>query len=197
MTYFALSQALLANRNIKTQMPISGSPEGRVTEMLKYIFFNGDEGQVLWAKDSYFSRTQVPTLPFLLHALKTKNLHSPAVPPGFLSGPISGALTMIRAKQDTRGSRICPSTSHLQGTEILGVTETRLGANLDPLSPACFEKPSVIVQLFLLQATVFACLWRFAPQGASQNSHLAKVGDLGMLKGGETNEYEVCHSDFQ
>lgn len=56
--------------------------------MLIYIF-DGDEGQVLWAKTSYFSRIQVPTLPFLLHALKAKSLHSPPVPPGFLSGSVS------------------------------------------------------------------------------------------------------------
>lgn len=75
-------------RNTETQMPMSWSPEGRVTGMLKYIFY-GDEVQVLWAKDSYFLRTQLLALPFLLPASKTKSLHSPSVPPGFPSGSIS------------------------------------------------------------------------------------------------------------
>lgn len=75
-------------KSTDTQMPISWSPEERVTEMLKYIFY-GDEGQVLRAKDSYFLRTQLLALPFLLHASKTKSLHSPPVPQGFPSGSIS------------------------------------------------------------------------------------------------------------
>lgn len=129
-------------------MPISRSQEGRVTEMLKYIFYD-DEGQVLWAKGSYFSRMQVPALPFLLHASKTKSLRSPPVPPGFPSvHSHPGALTMTRAKQDTK---ICPSMRHLQCTEMTGVTETVLRTNLDPLSSGCFEKTSVIVQLFFFR----------------------------------------------
>lgn len=58
-----------------------------------------------------------------------------------------GALTMIRAKQDTG---ICPSMRHLQ-CGLQGVTETELRENPDPLSSGWFEKPSVIVQLFLFR----------------------------------------------
>lgn len=75
---------------------------------------------------------------------------------------------------------------HLQGTEITGVTETQLRANLDPLSSGCFKKSSVIVQLLLFRNRL-QCLHVYAPRGASQNSYLAEVDDLGMLKGGETN----------
>lgn len=64
---------------------------------------------------------------------------------------------MIRTKQHTQRSRICLSTRHLQCTKITGVTETELRTSLDPLSSGCFEKPTIMVKLFLFR-NKFQCL---------------------------------------
>lgn len=56
---------------------------------------------------------------------------------------------MIRTYQDARDSRICLSMRRVRYTEVTGVPEAELRADLDPLSFGCFEKLSAIVKLFL------------------------------------------------